>query len=207
MYFRKRLSLAMGIVASGFAVGQIVLAPLLDYLIDQYGWRGSMVITAGIMLHATACGALVRPVSARADKGTSQSQLGAETELGAEDITTIGGIYPEIVERNTAKEDQSRPTLGCAGTACAEMSNGDSNRECFDDRGTLRQKNDDDGVIQSTASVVSGMSCDRETDTATHDLYSPEDPRPTETTKTNNQVSTSSKTDSNLPPASRWRHP
>ena len=37
--FQHRLGLALGIVGSGIGVGMLVVVPLVQYLIDAYGWR------------------------------------------------------------------------------------------------------------------------------------------------------------------------
>ena len=48
MWFKRRLGLALGLMASGFGVSG-VMVPLLVWLINAYGWRMTMVIV-GIMV-------------------------------------------------------------------------------------------------------------------------------------------------------------
>ena len=43
-WFVSRRGLALGIVAAGVGVGQIVLPPLLKYAITEFGWRDSFII-------------------------------------------------------------------------------------------------------------------------------------------------------------------
>lgn len=43
-WFVTRRGLALGIVAAGVGVGQIILPPLLKYIITEFGWRDSFVI-------------------------------------------------------------------------------------------------------------------------------------------------------------------
>ena len=44
----------------GSGVGTFVFAPLTQYLIELYTWRGASVILAGIFLNMIICGALYR---------------------------------------------------------------------------------------------------------------------------------------------------
>ena len=64
-YFTKRRALATGIALAGGGVGSITFAPLLEFLINFYSWKGAMWIVSGICLHGVVMGALFRPVSVR----------------------------------------------------------------------------------------------------------------------------------------------
>lgn len=61
-YFEKRRSLATGLAVCGTGVGTVTFAPLMDYLISEYGMRGLFLIMAGISLHLVVCGMLFRPL-------------------------------------------------------------------------------------------------------------------------------------------------
>ncbi|KAI8518480.1 hypothetical protein Bbelb_044970 [Branchiostoma belcheri] len=61
-YFDKRRAIANGIAFSGVGVGNVVFPLLFTYLIEEYGWRGSFLIAAGVMLNITAFAALLRPI-------------------------------------------------------------------------------------------------------------------------------------------------
>ena len=54
-YFDKHLSLATGIVASGSSFGTLVLAPTLQVLVENFGWRTTFRIMGlgGIMITFT----------------------------------------------------------------------------------------------------------------------------------------------------------
>ena len=47
-YFDKHRSIATGILASGTGLGVFAVAPVLQALLDSYGWRHTYRITAGI---------------------------------------------------------------------------------------------------------------------------------------------------------------
>ncbi|XP_063240304.1 monocarboxylate transporter 12-like [Bacillus rossius redtenbacheri] len=59
-YFDRRRSLAMGLAVCGSGIGTVVFAPLADYLLAEFGWRGTTLILAGVFLNMTVCGALMR---------------------------------------------------------------------------------------------------------------------------------------------------
>uniref|UniRef100_W8AKZ3 Monocarboxylate transporter 14 n=1 Tax=Ceratitis capitata TaxID=7213 RepID=W8AKZ3_CERCA len=59
-WFDKKRTFATGIGASGTGIGTFLYAPLTQWLIDTYGWRGATLILAGTMLNTCVCGALMR---------------------------------------------------------------------------------------------------------------------------------------------------
>ena len=63
-WFKRRQGLAVGIVASGTAVGPLVFAPLFRYLIDLYGWNTAFLILgigSGALLAPCCCLIRSRP--------------------------------------------------------------------------------------------------------------------------------------------------
>ena len=48
-YFDKKQSIATGIIASGAGLGSIAVAPVLQALLNSYGWKKTYRITAGIL--------------------------------------------------------------------------------------------------------------------------------------------------------------
>lgn len=51
--------IASGIMFSGGGIGITFLGLLIEFLIEFYGWRGSLIILSGISLQFCVCGALV----------------------------------------------------------------------------------------------------------------------------------------------------
>ena len=77
-YFDKRRALATGIASCGSGVGTFIFAPLTNYLITEYTWKGTMWILAGIILNGVVYGAVFRPVphvTHEEDETTSKRQL------------------------------------------------------------------------------------------------------------------------------------
>ncbi|XP_032898196.1 monocarboxylate transporter 1-like [Amblyraja radiata] len=62
-YFFKKRPLANGIAMAGSPVILSTLAPLNQYLLDNYGWKGGFLILGGILLNCCVAGALMRPIS------------------------------------------------------------------------------------------------------------------------------------------------
>ncbi|WAR07464.1 LOW QUALITY PROTEIN: MT12B-like protein [Mya arenaria] len=56
---------AVGIASCGTGIGTFAVAPLSEYLISNYGWKGAMWIIAGIALNGIPIGALLRPLERR----------------------------------------------------------------------------------------------------------------------------------------------
>lgn len=58
-WFDKRRTFATGIGASGTGIGTFLYAPLTQYLIESYGWRGTCLILAGTLFNISVCGCLM----------------------------------------------------------------------------------------------------------------------------------------------------
>ncbi|CAL1609813.1 unnamed protein product [Knipowitschia caucasica] len=61
-YFLLRRPLANGLAMAGSPVFLCFLAPLNQFLLERFGWRGSLLILGALMLHCCVAGALMRPV-------------------------------------------------------------------------------------------------------------------------------------------------
>ncbi|KAF4530991.1 hypothetical protein B566_EDAN013265 [Ephemera danica] len=67
-YFEKLRSLATGIAVCGSGLGTFLFAPLTEWLISEFGWRGALLIIAGIVFNCTIFGALFRPLPEKPKK-------------------------------------------------------------------------------------------------------------------------------------------
>ncbi|KAJ6644018.1 Monocarboxylate transporter 12 [Pseudolycoriella hygida] len=59
-WFDKRRTFATGIGQSGTGIGTFLYAPFTQWLIEQFGWRGTCLILAGTLYNICVCGALMR---------------------------------------------------------------------------------------------------------------------------------------------------
>uniref|UniRef100_A0A8C6UTE4 Major facilitator superfamily (MFS) profile domain-containing protein n=1 Tax=Neogobius melanostomus TaxID=47308 RepID=A0A8C6UTE4_9GOBI len=62
-YFLVRRPLANGLAMAGSPVFLCFLAPLNQFLLDEFDWRGSLLILGAVMLNCCVAGALMRPPS------------------------------------------------------------------------------------------------------------------------------------------------
>ncbi|CAH1244581.1 SLC16A12 [Branchiostoma lanceolatum] len=83
-YFDRRHATANGIGVCGTGIGIFIFPPLYRFLIDEFGWRGALLVAAGIPLHGCVCGALMRPIHLEEDckeeKGNIEPQGIPSTE-------------------------------------------------------------------------------------------------------------------------------
>lgn len=62
-YFSVRLSLANGITSSGSGVGSLCMGPVLQKLIQHFGLRNTMRISAGMISFVMICALVYRPIN------------------------------------------------------------------------------------------------------------------------------------------------
>lgn len=67
-YFEKKRSFATGLSFCGSGIGTFTFAPLTQYLLEEYGWRGTTLILAGFFLNMCVCGTLMRDLPWTASK-------------------------------------------------------------------------------------------------------------------------------------------
>lgn len=59
-WFDKRRNLAVGLGSCGVGFGTFIYSPLTTYLLEEYGWRGALLLLAGTVLNVCICGAVMR---------------------------------------------------------------------------------------------------------------------------------------------------
>lgn len=63
-YFSTKRAFATGIAVCGSGLGAFVFAPLTQFLLETYDWKGALLIVAGLALNCAVFGALMRPLKA-----------------------------------------------------------------------------------------------------------------------------------------------
>uniref|UniRef100_A0A674K793 Major facilitator superfamily (MFS) profile domain-containing protein n=1 Tax=Terrapene triunguis TaxID=2587831 RepID=A0A674K793_9SAUR len=58
---------------SGPGLSSLAFTPLFQFLVDSYGWRGGLMIVAGMTFHLVACGALLHPLALAEDLALAQA--------------------------------------------------------------------------------------------------------------------------------------
>ncbi|XP_066498167.1 monocarboxylate transporter 6 [Hoplias malabaricus] len=64
-YFVRRRAFANALSSTGTALGLSTLPLLANFLLSQFGWRGSFLVLGGILLNCCVCGAVMRPLRAK----------------------------------------------------------------------------------------------------------------------------------------------
>ena len=89
LFFGKKRALAMGIVLAGCSIGAMVHPLICQSLIDRYGWRGTMLIYSGIILHTCPAALLLG----------SRPKIHTET-IDIEDINSKANMQVEQKDEN-----------------------------------------------------------------------------------------------------------
>lgn len=62
-YFDKRRPVANALASTGECILTFILNPSFQFMVDQYSWRGAMLILGALQLNLCLCGALLRPLN------------------------------------------------------------------------------------------------------------------------------------------------
>lgn len=109
-YFDKKRALATGIAVCGSGVGTFILAPFTAFLLEEYGWRGTMLIQSGLVLNCAVFGSLFRPLEPVRSK---------RQRLNAEIPTSDGTPLMLRIKRDRDDNLQSEAATD-NDTACAD---------------------------------------------------------------------------------------
>ncbi|XP_055502535.1 monocarboxylate transporter 12-B isoform X3 [Leucoraja erinacea] len=77
-YFSNKKAMAYGLAMSGSGIGTFILAPVVQLLIEEYTWRGALLILGGLVANICVCGALLRPLVLAEDLSSSTVGNAAE---------------------------------------------------------------------------------------------------------------------------------
>ncbi|XP_052125590.1 monocarboxylate transporter 14-like isoform X3 [Frankliniella occidentalis] len=141
-YFDSKRSLATGLSVCGSGIGTFVFAPLTQKLLKEYGWRGTVLILAGLLLNLCVCGALMRDLEwttrsraerakkAKLERGARRhrrklhhagSSIKSGRTNGSSADTMSNGISPYICD-----VEQLRKLLKTPGTAAFQYGDGNA---------------------------------------------------------------------------------
>ncbi|XP_022102627.1 monocarboxylate transporter 12-like isoform X2 [Acanthaster planci] len=74
-YDDRQFSLASGIGKTGSAFSLLVLPPLVQLCLDEYGWRGALLVVSAMAANFIVCGALMIPKSRQKEDGQEYQPL------------------------------------------------------------------------------------------------------------------------------------
>ncbi|XP_001607269.2 monocarboxylate transporter 12-B isoform X3 [Nasonia vitripennis] len=93
-YFETKRSLATGIAVCGSGFGTFIFAPLAGILLDNYAWKGAILILAGLIFNCAIFGALMRPLEyPKASSVKPLLQRMAEEKRFQMERGSIGGSF------------------------------------------------------------------------------------------------------------------
>ena len=121
-YFSKKRASAAGIAASGISTGALCSGPLIRWILDMYGWRGTMLIMSGIVLHGVALGMLYFPLR-KPKTSTENLKTIANGDLSEKTSTKkqeCGSMISELLRNffDFSLFYDHRYVLVCFGTFC-----------------------------------------------------------------------------------------
>ncbi|CAG2101592.1 unnamed protein product [Medioppia subpectinata] len=108
-YFEKRRAFATGMAVCGSGIGAFVLAPVTQLLVESYGWRGCVLILAGITLNCAVFGSLFRPVEEITFRNQSQKPLLFRIKEARDALWTESDIEEVDEESPTASHNSAPP--------------------------------------------------------------------------------------------------
>lgn len=63
LYFKKYLAITMGIVTAAYAGSRLLMSPLIQLILQEYGFRGLLLIVGGLTLNMSLGASLFQPVN------------------------------------------------------------------------------------------------------------------------------------------------
>lgn len=105
-WFEKRRNLAVGLGSCGVGFGTFVYSPLTTYLLNEFGWRGTLLLLAGTVLNVCICGAVMRDPEwliqeQKKTRNLSKSKrASSSTSISGRSARSGGGesMYPDAEE-------------------------------------------------------------------------------------------------------------
>ncbi|XP_035781894.1 LOW QUALITY PROTEIN: uncharacterized protein LOC118461093 [Anopheles albimanus] len=86
-YFDKKRSFATGLSVCGSGIGTFIFASLTQVLLDEYGWRGTTLILAGVFLNICLCGLLMRDLEWTTHKSKQRRRKQQQQQQQADSVS------------------------------------------------------------------------------------------------------------------------
>lgn len=104
-WFDKKRTFATGIGASGTGLGTFIFAPLTQWLIESYGWRGATLLLAGALLNFAVCGALMRDPDWLIEENLLESRSESMQTFSPQASNLCLDEIKKLIETGAPKED------------------------------------------------------------------------------------------------------
>jgi len=129
-YFSRRRALANGLSVAGSGLGNFAVPPMIRAALDRYGFAGTMLVMAGLMLNVCLAGALLRPLSSYRQRLPPATTTGGPDGQGSDGRLRDGHLAVEAPVVDTPGPNDGKETRGDEGT---KQDNG-THREVWDKR-------------------------------------------------------------------------
>ncbi|XP_070553720.1 monocarboxylate transporter 12-like isoform X2 [Ptychodera flava] len=110
-YFTDRYAFANGIAGVGAGVGFMIFPPLVETLIQVYGWHGTFLILAGLFANIFVCAMIMKPV-AKTTKANNKESFQMEFNTGSQEgpvsDTTQPGLRDSSSDGYTPVQDDEQ---------------------------------------------------------------------------------------------------
>lgn len=91
-WFDKKRSLAVSLGACGTGIGTFVYAPMTQYFIEEFGWRGTILMLAGTFLNMCVCGAVMRDPEWWIQEQQKQANVSNKSTRGASSCGSVSRL-------------------------------------------------------------------------------------------------------------------
>lgn len=98
-WFERKRAFATGIAVCGSGIGAVLFSQINKKLLEEYSWKQSLVIVAGIVLNCAVCGALFRPIASVSKKSMKRG------------IVTRGSIMKALIAEKERQRTISNGSL------------------------------------------------------------------------------------------------
>lgn len=100
-YFNKKRGLANSLANIGAGIGGLIFPPLIRFMLDFYGLRGTLMIISGVMFNISIIAALLRPLEFYSKRRKSKVKMNSEKCLKNGELSIQEALLPE---KNINKE-------------------------------------------------------------------------------------------------------
>ena len=162
LYFDKRKSLANGLAMVGSSIGQLCLPYVMTYFIDEFGFKGAMLLYTGVCLQSIPAAMLLRPLEFWVPKSAVKSS--DEVCVEAPVVETVKPV--KLVNKSDVDLSMSRISLYSKGKSAnksksmtslhrSRVSLHQSRSSLYGSRTSLKRRST---LAESTGSIMLGLS-------------------------------------------------
>jgi len=144
-YFDKKRSFATGLSVCGSGIGTFIFAPVTQWLLAEYGWRGTTLILAGLFSNLAVCGCLMRDLewtTTRAKAKTQERRKNREKKRSKMQSSSVDSFSATSSANTTTQTPHGDSKRGFASTNAMIIEN-------------LRLQGDDENGEKLFSSLVS----------------------------------------------------